>query len=705
MITDYEYRNLFYSDFAEKNYIITDGVCSISGSSTLSFGDYTVLIQNDELSSAIKIHEFVTDEDCLNFGESDSSYIEFSITASVLPLKGKELKLYIYLNEDVNSLMLIGNYKVTSDKPTANRDYRDIIAYDRLYDFANTNVASWYENLFVDDDSYITVREMRESLLSEFNLVDDTDTNEMLNDNVPIYHTMDYSNGGELFGSDILYYLNAINGCFGHINRKGHYVSIRLKTGIQTIYPSPLLHPSPDLYPTNPVVSYTIEESYYKPPVVYEDYVTKITTGVQIREDDDDQGVIVGTDSNVYIMEGNFLLYGKSLEELTEIANNILLTIKQIHYRPVELNMVGDLCLEVGDPLRIVTNNKIIYSYILSRELTLETIINDHIESTGLEERSEQTNNVSKEVSQLKGKTFKLESTVDGLNLRLSNIEDGSATVISVMNGNINAEITRATESEGELASYIQATSEAISLEVARASSAEQQISSSLSVLSNEISAKVESSGGDDRSFSWTLNLDGWTLKSNSETIFKCDENGSLFHSVGSDQDVTIEDGAVRIVNGNVTTAFWDGGIDCTYLNQSTRHQKYLWAGVRAVSGGDGTTNHEPMIILVDEPYGTPALGYTEITQNSVSTTGSVSCSEATIRNTITLGNGELKSVTASGISRLYWENKSLITADDLNSRSYATTDDLARIASEIYTSLANSVRDLNARISSYHPS
>lgn len=43
---------------------------------------------------------------------------------------------------------LIGRFKGYSDTPTADRKYRDVVAYDALYDILNADVAAWYNTVF-----------------------------------------------------------------------------------------------------------------------------------------------------------------------------------------------------------------------------------------------------------------------------------------------------------------------------------------------------------------------------------------------------------------------------------------------------------------------------------------------------------------------------------------------------------------------------
>lgn len=111
---------------------------------------------------------------------------------------------------------------------------------------------------------------------------------------------------GELSGAAVINCICEINGCMGHIDREVKF---------EYIYLEPISAPD------------DISKSLYT-SAAYEDYIVQPIDKLQIRQEEDDIGVIVGDGSNSYIIEDNFLVYGKSSAELTYIANNILLRLR-----------------------------------------------------------------------------------------------------------------------------------------------------------------------------------------------------------------------------------------------------------------------------------------------------------------------------------------------------------------------------------------
>lgn len=170
-------------------------------------------------------------------------------------------------------------------------------------------------------------------------------------------------------GKDIITSICEINGCFGHIGRDGKFHYIYLPQAIEGLYPSNTLFPdhapehmaqakSGHLYPQDPK-SARIGSGTYR-DCQYEDFIAKPITKLQIRKEENDIGKIWpetpnGDKDNCYIIQDNFLVYEKSSDKLSVIAQNLLGKITDITYRPFSAECVGNPCFEVGDPIRFPT--------------------------------------------------------------------------------------------------------------------------------------------------------------------------------------------------------------------------------------------------------------------------------------------------------------------------------------------------------------
>ena len=112
-------QNLFYDDSVEKQLIIE---YPVSGT-TLTNAEYQ--------TETMTITESICDEQELRFGCCNASSFEIKVLDTIENFKGKKMKVSTLLAGQDEPYQL-GEYKVYSDKPTADRLYKDIVAYDAM---------------------------------------------------------------------------------------------------------------------------------------------------------------------------------------------------------------------------------------------------------------------------------------------------------------------------------------------------------------------------------------------------------------------------------------------------------------------------------------------------------------------------------------------------------------------------------------------
>lgn len=380
------------------------------------------VITNTEIpSEQFELTESLTSESQLVFGSCEASEIRFRIYNVFLPLKDKWLTVLQTLNGDTSSTLQIGNYKVYSDKPTADRGYRDVVAYDAMYDIINTDVASWYNGLTFP----MSLKAFRDSFFAFFGI--EQEEVSLVNDSMQIERTIDVQ---VLSGRDVIQSICEINGCFGHIARNGKFKYVFLETIKGGLYPSNDIYPANDLYPQQPNVQVVGSGLYVDTPT-YEDFTVKPIDKLQIRQKEGDIGVIVGNGDNTYIVEDNFLVYGKSTENLTVIADNMLSVIEGLEYRPFDATLVGNPCFEVGDSVRLNTKYQIIDSYVLQRTLSGVQALRDEFTAEGEEYQSEKVNDIQTQITQLRGRSNILERDIEQTRSMISDVEQGLQSEIS----------------------------------------------------------------------------------------------------------------------------------------------------------------------------------------------------------------------------------------------------------------------------------
>lgn len=488
-MVDYQYSSLFLKDSVDKqlNIVSDDGKINIT---------------NTELhQEKFELTESLCSESELTFGACEAGMIKFTVSNVFLPMKGKWLTAKMTLNSHEDKPFQIGRYKVYSDTPTADRTCRDVVAYDALYDILSSDVTDWYNQILPQKDSKVTLKQFRDSFFNHFGV--EQEEVSLVNDEMIIEKTVEVKAsssgssdtaetstiGEAMSGKEVLSCILEINGCMGNIVRDGKFRYVYLTQEIQGLYPANDLYPADDLYPRNPK-SASISKSQYI-SAQYEDYIVRAIDKLQIREKENDIGVVVGDGGNTYVIEGNFLVYGKETKELTEIGEKALSKIKGIVYRPFSTDCKGNPCLEVGDAVRLATKYELIETYILKRTLKGIQALRDNLEADGEEYRTSKVNGMQRSILQLKGKSNTLERSIEETKSTIVDVEKGLQSQITQTAESITAEVSRATKAEGTLSSKITQTAESITAEVNRANQKEGELAAAIQINAEGITSKV----------------------------------------------------------------------------------------------------------------------------------------------------------------------------------------------------------------------
>lgn len=384
-MVDYTLQDLFYRQNVNKQFVITTD-------------DGSVTITNTELhQESFELTESLCSESELTFGACEAAAVKFTISNIFTSLKDKWITVKTILDGNSDNSFILGRYKVVSDKPTADRIKREIEAYDALYDMINADVVDWYNSILPTADTYITFKAFRDSFFAYFGITQKEIT--LVNDTMTVSRTVDTD---ELSGGQVLNAICEINGCLGHIGRSGQFEYVYLDN-------------------TSPI---TIDKNHYT-SADYQDYIVSQIDKLQIRQDENDIGAIVGTGSNTYVIENNFLVYGKDAATLKTIATNIFNKIKGITYRPAEISSSGNPCIEVGDAIKLSSKYAEINTYVLERTLKGIQALTDSYTAQGEQLRTTQINSSNKSITQLKGRVNRLIRDVDQNKAEISNVEAG----------------------------------------------------------------------------------------------------------------------------------------------------------------------------------------------------------------------------------------------------------------------------------------
>lgn len=368
-MVDYAYRNLFYKSQQKKDILIVDSEATVTPNSGT---EPTVEGATVEIHTAdIKIDSFNLDEklcsaDDLTWGLMESAKIEFSIknSANIPNLKksdySKMVNVYIYFNGDSSTLFQVGQYVCDSDKYTNDRRLRNIVLYDALYFIYNEDITEWYNGMF-KNANYISIKNLRDSLfaefVSEYDYPFEQEDVTLVNDLVQIPKNIETDS--ITFGFFLSGILNA-NGVFGHIGRDGKF---QYKTLVK--------------YDETTVA--TVTDDFRKPPTTYEDFAVWGIGYVAVFNEDGKKLIPnVGSSSykrpSIYSIIDNFVLTGifskpGGVDELKAVVANIREQVTHRRYAPMNVDHVGDLCIEVGDNVAVTGDIGTYNTYVLERHL------------------------------------------------------------------------------------------------------------------------------------------------------------------------------------------------------------------------------------------------------------------------------------------------------------------------------------------------
>lgn len=451
----YAYDYIFKNDSEYKGLLMT---CS-----TVS----TIQITNsDVVGEDFTIQDILNEEEDLIFGSCIASKIEFGTTYAT-DLSDVVLDVAGYPPTHSSTMFEFGTYKIERDEFVENegvKKVKRVLGYDLLYDVLNTNYIDWYNALFPSSSTEYTLKQFRDSFFTYVGITQATIT--LPNDSMTVRKTV---SGTELKGSTILRAICACNGCFGRmVGREFKYIFlVPIAQNLSNAYEIALN-------------GHYIEEKHAK-------YTVNPIDKLIIRDSDSEliAEYPAGSANNPYVMSNNFLLYDKSANELSIIAEFIYNQIQGISYTPLEIEVKGNPCFEVGDPVYFTTvGGELVKSYILQREYKGFQSPHDIYMADGLQTRR---------------------FTADSTDMTLYKLR------------NLTNELARDLEhTESVLKDEVLDPDNPLSLQ--------SQIYQSASVISAKVD-KINGTSGD--SFSWEMTANKFDIKNSATSVLKVTSSGA----------------------------------------------------------------------------------------------------------------------------------------------------------------------------------
>lgn len=391
---------------------------------TISIPNLHITIQNDDIKGeTMQIVERLENNDNLRFEGCNASMFTCEVTDLAQNITGQYIEVKVRLNNTDIPL-----FKGVVDEVT-NLNHEDmtckITAYDALYDLTNRDVTLWYNSLTFP----VTLKYMRDSFFAycgitqvETSLPNDVQTvTKSITDSV--------INGGTIIKA-----ICQLNGRFGKINRNGQFQYVKLTPIVEGLYPANDLYPDDDLYPAEENANEIVSRANYI-NIEYEPYKTARITKVNIYGKDGAKSGTYGiNDTNIFNISDNKIAYG--LTNANATAQNIYNEIWQIEFIPANIKLLGRPYLETGDSISLVTNKRMVRTYILQRTLNGVQAMTDLFESKSEQYQPEYKQSLATTVS---ANTTAIKITNDNLNSNVTRL-DGR---INTTNTNLSNNVTR----------------------------------------------------------------------------------------------------------------------------------------------------------------------------------------------------------------------------------------------------------------------
>lgn len=424
---------------------------------TITVPNKNITIRNDDIKGeTLQIIERLETSETLRFEGCNATTFSCEVTDLAQDITGQLIVVKVTVNNTDIPLFRGFVNEVT------NLNHEDmtckITAYDSLYGLNNRDVTLWYNSLTFP----ITIKNMRDSF---FAYVGITQQETILpNDAQTVTKSI---TDKTINGDTIIKGICQINGRYGRINRNGVFEYIKLKPIVEGLYPADDLYPDDDVYPAEENANELISRANYI-NIEYEPYKTARITKVNIYGKN---GARTGTygiaDTNIFSIADNKIAHG--LTNANATAQNLYNEIWQIEFIPANLKLLGRPYLEIGDSVSLVTNKRMVRTYILQRTLSGIQAMTDLFESKSEQYQPEYKQSLETSVTtnaveivntntNLTNQTNRLDGRVDNTNGRIdaSNARIGSLEADHVSVAQLNASNARIGNLEADHVSVAQ---------------------------------------------------------------------------------------------------------------------------------------------------------------------------------------------------------------------------------------------------------
>lgn len=322
---------------------------------------------------------------------------------------------------------------------------------------------------------------------------------------------------------------------------------------------------------------------YFSGTLSYEDYTTAPIDKVQIRQSDDDVGVIYPTDetaTNALVLQGNLLLATQTADALRPVAQAIFEQMQGVTYTPLQVAIPLDADSPAPGEIITVTDayGRTMQAYIMQRTISGQKVT---LESTGNARRDGTSAVNNQKWQNLQGKVLEIQTSVDGLKITAADLAGGLASLELTVDG-LRTEVSGKLDGE-EAQTLIDQSLKSISL-----SASTSGTTSTLTIKAGDVtlsSAQINFSGlvtFSDLSTSGKTTISGdniktGTIRGNSGSSLWSLDSGTFISGMSNSTRVEINFNGIRWYSSNYLTGVLYSEYGKTYLGSNSTYTFLGW--------------------------------------------------------------------------------------------------------------------------------
>ena len=322
---------------------------------------------------------------------------------------------------------------------------------------------------------------------------------------------------------------------------------------------------------------------YFSGTLSYEDYTTAPIDKVQIKQTDDDVGVIYPPDetgTNALVIQGNLLLTTQTADALRPVAQAIYEMMQGVTYTPLQVAIPLDADSPAPGEIITVTDayGRTMQAYIMQRTISGQKVT---LESTGNARRDGTSAVNNQKWQNLQGKVLEIQTSVDGLKITAADLAGGLASLELTVDG-LRTEVSGKLDGE-EAQTLIDQSLKSISL-----SASTSGTTSTLTIKAGDVtlsSAQINFSGlvtFSDLSTSGKTTISGdniktGTIRGNSGSSLWSLDSGTFISGVSNSTRVEINFNGIRWYSSNYLTGVLYSEYGKTYLGSNSTYTFLGW--------------------------------------------------------------------------------------------------------------------------------